>query len=265
VEEEEYPGPESSEPSDPTVPHSPSAPPASASRERPPRGRVVGEAITSRGAGWFVASILAGAVTALSILVAAGPQTAVQYVSASGSTPLRQAAPRYVQVVPGQRAVAFPGTAKVRRGRSYTIVGGGGGPFGAVGPGGGPFGIGGPGCPAMGAVRPGGVGAIYLSPKAARVARLKTSWVTKLPAGKQVTISLKGRRVVMRRALRMIQIFRSIHGKRVTISLGRAPGVVQIFRSVHGKSVVTRVLAPQAIAGRCTVNFQVVAPPGKGR
>jgi hypothetical protein len=243
VEEEEYPGPESTEPSESTVPHRPSAPPPTASQSRQPRGSVVGAAVTSRGAGWFVASILAGAVTALSILVAAGPAgTVVETVSGPGGAVFRQAqaAPRFVQVPAARRA--FIGSSQV----PVAIGPGGaraGGSFTVIGPGGGPFGIGGLGCPAaVGAIRPGGMRVIYLPPKALRVARLKGKAFFAVPAGKRITISLKGRPAVV---------------------LRQAPMAIQIFRSVHGKRVVTRVLAPQAIAGRCQVNWQVVAPPGK--
>jgi hypothetical protein len=77
VDEQEHPaGPEPSGPSPSSV-TSPITEPATAQPERHRRGRAVRKALSSRGAGWVVAAVLAGAVVTLSVILAAASTTAV--------------------------------------------------------------------------------------------------------------------------------------------------------------------------------------------
>jgi hypothetical protein len=77
VDEQEHPaGPEPSGPSPSSV-TSPITEPAIAQPERHRRGKAVRKALSSRGAGWVVAAVLAGAVVTLSVILAAASTTAV--------------------------------------------------------------------------------------------------------------------------------------------------------------------------------------------
>ena len=78
----------------------PAASPTSPQPERAPgRVSVARTVITSRGAGWAVAAVLAGAVTALSILLAAGPSPA--RVVQIGAGPLGPARIQKIVAAPG--------------------------------------------------------------------------------------------------------------------------------------------------------------------
>ncbi len=112
-EQEHSAGPE---PQSPSV-TSPGEAPAAGQPERPRRGETIRKALISRGAGWVVAAALAGAVVALSVVLAtASPTTVVLPVGAArpallgpaGAGPARQEVPGGLPAPPHLR-VEVPG------------------------------------------------------------------------------------------------------------------------------------------------------------
>ena len=94
--------------------HGPPPGPAASTSPLPARGSAVRTVIFSRGAGWAVAAVLAGTVTALAILLAAAP-------SPSGGVTVMRG--------PIGRAVFGPGAAKIQMlpgGKRVQIVSGAG-------------------------------------------------------------------------------------------------------------------------------------------
>jgi hypothetical protein len=182
-------------------------------------------AITSRGAGWFVASVLAGATTALSILVAAGPSTTV--VQPLGAVRAAvPAGPGGVIYGKGQPIGISPGELPVRQ---KVFIGGPGGAAsvcagGMVGVPGGMVGV------------PGGPGAIqswFFSPGA------------KVPAVIRIGITRAGRHIVF---------FQMVPG-------GRLP--LAALKALHAKGASISIVAPgriQKLAGRRIARAFVQAP-----
>ena len=100
--EAEAPGPSASEATPPV------AEPATPRPERGGRGEGARKALTSRGAGWVAAAILAGAVVALSVVLATAPSTTVlQAAGAARSF-------RFVPAGGGAEIVALPPNAPLR-------------------------------------------------------------------------------------------------------------------------------------------------------
>jgi hypothetical protein len=87
VDEQEHPaGAEAPGPSAPDA-TPPVTEPAIAGPERRRRGEGAREALTSRGAGWVAAAVLAGAVVALSVVLATGSPATVLQVGAARLVP----------------------------------------------------------------------------------------------------------------------------------------------------------------------------------
>ncbi len=134
--EQEHPAVPEPAPAPPPGTTSPITAPATAG-PGPRRGRAVRRALTSRAAGWVVAAVLAGAVTALSVVLATGA-TSPSVVAVRG--PFRAMGP----VLFGPGGVPFVPPGAVRRGVVAPVPPGAGwvevGPAGrmqvSVGPGG---------------------------------------------------------------------------------------------------------------------------------
>jgi hypothetical protein len=97
-EQEHSGGQEPAEPQEPQAPAEPQAPggtspitmPSAGRPQQGHRGAAVRKALTSRGAGWVVAAVLAGAVVALSVVLATSPSAVAVQV------PFRAVGPAFV-------------------------------------------------------------------------------------------------------------------------------------------------------------------------
>ena len=145
MDEQEHPA--EAEPTGASAPDAtpPVTEPAIPGPERHRRGEGARKALTSRGAGWVTAAVLAGAVVALSVVLATAPSTTVlQPAGAARSFRFGTAGGRtmIVSFPPGAR-VQVPANAPLRRSwvevpagaqrGSVTIVGPAGAPPGAPG------------------------------------------------------------------------------------------------------------------------------------
>jgi hypothetical protein len=283
LEEVQYPGPE------PTEPEQSAVPPQPAAHDRQhPRGAGIGAAVTSRGAGWFVASVLAGAVTALSILVAAGPSTTVA-ANVGAATPARlpqisvgrARVSRVVQVGPGQKTVriraAVPGALGVPAvigqrvvfgqalpGRSVTVIGPASSSLRVIGKSAPAFvKVAAPARARIIAGRPAG------GPFAVVGSRGGPFTVVGLRGGSLSVVGSRGGpfAVVGLRGVRFIGRAAACGpALRNLVVRGPLRAFARVARFVVGKKIIARVVkSPLAAAGSCRAVLRVVAPSNGGR